>query len=49
MADDYYRFDEKNYSLIGRRRKKSFEVGKEVTVRIERVNIEEREILLGLM
>lgn len=48
MADDYYRFDEKNYRLVGRRRKKSFVVGQEVTVRIERVNIEERDIQLGL-
>jgi ribonuclease R len=49
MADDYYRFDEKNYRLVGRRRKKSFVVGQEVIVRIERVNIEERDIQLGLV
>ena len=48
MPDDYYRFDEKSYRLIGRRRKKTFTIGKEVNVRIERVNIEEREIVLGL-
>jgi ribonuclease R len=46
MADDYYRFDEKNYRLIGRRRKNSFAVGQNVTVRVERVDIEEREIRL---
>jgi ribonuclease R len=49
MADDYYRFDEKNYRLIGRRRKTSFTIGKEVTVRVERVDIEEREIMLALV
>jgi ribonuclease R len=49
MADDYYRFDERNYRLVGRRGKKSFAVGQEVTVRIERVNVEEREIQLGLV
>jgi ribonuclease R len=48
MPDDYYWFDEKSYRLIGRRRKKAFTIGKEVNVRIERVNIEEREIVLGL-
>jgi ribonuclease R len=48
MADDYYRFDEKNYRLIGRRRKNSFAVGQNVTVRVERVDIEEREIRLVL-
>jgi ribonuclease R len=49
MEDDYYRFDEKNYRLIGRRKKRSFTLGEEITVRIERVNIEEREIVFGLV
>jgi ribonuclease R len=49
MADDYYRLDEKNYRLIGRRRKKSFSIGQRVNVRVERVDIEEREISLGLV
>ncbi|MBI5409682.1 MAG: ribonuclease R [Nitrospirae bacterium] len=49
MPDDYYVFDEKSYRLIGRRRKKTFTIGKEVNVRIERVDIEEREIVLGLV
>ncbi len=48
MADDYYRFDEKNYRLIGRRKKISFTLGMEVQVRIERVDVEEREIFFGL-
>ncbi len=48
MADDYYRFDEKNYRLTGRRRKKTFTLGQEVRVRIDRVDIEERDIALGL-
>lgn len=49
MTDDYYVFDEKNYRLTGRRSKKAFSIGKEVKVRIERVDIEEREIVLGLV
>ncbi len=49
MADDYYRFDEKNYRLAGRRGKKTFTLGQEVRVRIDRVDIEEREIVLGLV
>lgn len=49
MPDDYYWFDEKSYRLIGRRRKKTFTIGKEVYVRIERVNIEDREISFGLV
>jgi ribonuclease R len=49
MTDDYYRFDEKNYQLTGRRRKRTFSIGQEVRVRIDRVDIEEREIVLGLV
>lgn len=49
MTDDYYRFDEKNYRLTGRRTKNRFVIGMQVTARIERVDTEEREILLGLV
>ena len=49
MSDDYYRFDEDRFRLIGRRRKKSFTMGDEITVRIESVDIEDREIALGLV
>lgn len=49
MTDDYYRFDDKNYRLIGRRKKRAFTIGQEVRVRIDRVDIEEREIVLGLV
>jgi ribonuclease R len=48
MADDYYRFDEKNYKLTGRSRKKTFGLGQEVNVRIDQVDIAERTIILGL-
>jgi len=49
MTDDYYRFDDKNYRLIGRRKKRTFSIGQTVHVRIDRVDIEEREIVLGLV
>ncbi len=49
MSDDYYRFDAKSYRLIGRRTKRTFKIGKEVQVRIERVDTEERDILLGFV
>ncbi|UCD36374.1 MAG: RNB domain-containing ribonuclease, partial [Nitrospiraceae bacterium] len=49
MADDYYRFDESRYSLVGRQKKKAFRVGQELTVRVERVDTGERNILLGLV
>lgn len=49
MDDDYYRFDETKYMLKGRRSKRSFTLGDKVTVRIEKVDIEERNITLGLI
>jgi ribonuclease R len=49
MSDDYYRFDEKNYRLIGRRKKRMFSIGNKLTVRVESVDTEERNIIFGLV
>jgi len=49
LEDDYYIFDEKNYLLTGKYKKKIFNIGMPVRVRIERVDIEEREISVGLV
>jgi ribonuclease R len=48
MADDFYQYDEKSLSLHGVHRKKRFTIGKELKVRIDRVDMEEREIVLGI-
>ncbi len=47
MVDDFYRYDERSYRLIGLRRGKSFYIGSEVRVRLENVDIEGRELLFG--
>ena len=44
LEDDYYVFDEKHYSLIGRRTKKRYRLGDKVSVKVIRVDPEEREI-----
>jgi len=44
LADDYYLFDEKRYSLRGRSRGKTYRLGDPVHVRVVSVNPEEREI-----
>jgi ribonuclease R len=49
MTDDYYRFDEKKYRLTGRRRRKTFGIGQKINIRVDRVNLEEKEIILGLI
>jgi ribonuclease R len=48
MTDDFYRYDEKSLSLYGIHKKKRFSIGKELKVRIDRVDIEEREIIFGI-
>jgi ribonuclease R len=49
MSDDYYQFDERHYRLVGRHKRKTYSLGKRIRVRIERVDILEREIVLGLV
>lgn len=44
MDDDYYIFDEKNYRLVGKRRKKIYGFGSRITVRIAKVDFEKRQI-----
>jgi len=47
MTDDYYQYNEKNLSLIGSNRKKQYTIGKEMRIRIDKVDMEEREIVFG--
>lgn len=44
MTDDYYRFDERHYAMIGERTGNVFRIGDEITVRVIKVNKEERAI-----
>ncbi|MGO9951532.1 MAG: ribonuclease R, partial [Dissulfurispiraceae bacterium] len=49
MADDFYEYNEKHMSLNGLNRKKRFTIGKELTVRIETVDMAEREVVFGML
>lgn len=44
MKDDFYEFDEKNYRVIGRRRKKIYRLGDKVKVRVKKTDIDRRLI-----
>lgn len=44
MSDDFYEFDEKNYRLIGRRKRKVFTLGDKVNVRVKKTDIDKRLI-----
>jgi ribonuclease R len=48
LSDDYYRFDERTMSLKGKNTGRTFTLGQELTVRVDRVDIEERRMVLGL-
>jgi len=44
IDDDYYEYNEKNYSLIGRRTKKVFRLGDRISVKLIRVDEDKREV-----
>jgi len=48
MTDDFYQYNERSMSLVGRHTRRSFALGKEVKVRIDKVDMEEREIILDI-
>jgi ribonuclease R len=47
MKDDFYETDERNYRVIGRRRKKVYRLGDKVKVRIKKTDIDRRLIDLA--
>jgi ribonuclease R len=48
LHDDYYQYHEKRYCLVGERTHKTFRIGDNVRVRLERVDVERRHIDFGL-
>jgi ribonuclease R len=44
FRDDYYTFDEKKFRIVGERRKKVFQLGDPVTIRVKRVDFEKKQI-----
>ncbi|MBF0345371.1 MAG: ribonuclease R [Nitrospirae bacterium] len=48
MTDDKYSYDDKDLSIKGVRLKKRFYIGNDITVRINAVDIQEREIIFGI-
>jgi len=49
MADDYYRYLEKTHSLRGENTQKVYQLGERVRVQVVRVDMERRQIDLGLV
>ncbi|WP_432708917.1 ribonuclease R [Pedobacter sp.] len=44
IADDFYVLDEKNYCIIGQRKKKKYQLGDEVQVKVKKVDLSKRMI-----
>jgi len=49
LHDDYYQYHEKKYCLIGERTHKTFRIGDEIRVRVDRVDVERRHIDFGIV
>lgn len=48
MTDDFYEYNERTMNLYGKNTKRTFTIGKELTVRIDKVDMEERAVILGV-
>lgn len=49
LDDDYYEFDEKNYCLRGRKKKKTYSLGDAITIKVARANIEKKQLDFALV
>jgi ribonuclease R len=49
LYDDYYQYHEKQHCLVGERTHRTFRIGDEVKVRVDRVDVERRHIDFGLL
>jgi ribonuclease R len=49
LDDDYYEFDEKNYCIRGRRKHHIYSLGDAVTIKVERANLEKKQLDFSLV
>ncbi len=49
ITDDFYTLDEKNYAIIGQRKKKVYQLGDEVQIKVKKVDMEKRQIDFTLL
>ena len=49
IDDDFYVLDEKNYCIVGQRKKKKYQLGDEVKVKVKRVDLSKRQIDFSLV
>ena len=44
LDDDFYEFDEKNYCLLGRRKKRQYRLGDPITIKVAQANLERKQL-----
>ena len=44
LDDDFYEFDEKNYCLIGRRRRHKYQLGDNITIQVARADLIKKQL-----
>lgn len=49
ISDDFYVLDEKNYCIIGQRKKRKYQLGDEVKIRVKKVDLSKRQIDFSLV
>lgn len=49
ITDDFYVLDEKNYCIIGQRKKKKYQLGDDVKVKVKKVDLSKRQIDFSLV
>lgn len=49
ISDDFYTLDEKNYAIIGQRKKKIYQLGDEVRIKVKNVDLTKKQIDFSLV
>src|SRR5476651_2575430 len=49
ISDDFYTLDEKNYAIIGQRKKKVYRLGDEVRIKVKKVDLAKKQIDFSLV
>jgi ribonuclease R len=49
ITDDFYVLDEKNFCIVGQRKKKKYQLGDEVQVKVKKVDLSKRQIDFSLV
>ena len=49
LDDDYYEFDEKNYCLIGRHKKRQYRLGDPISIKVAQANLDRKQLYYQLV